>query len=180
MSMGAGGKEGQSLAEINMTPLIDVMLVLLIIFIINVPQATHAVKIDNPLPPPPGFVPPPPPEVIDLSITMAGSASGDGGVAFGSVLMSFAEAVLGTDDARLTGRSQTAWEAALAAGHGVRLETVGLDVFAKLAAFPRWYQQVQEAFPDGMIPESVYVFLAEQTETIMQRLGLPSEAAVLA
>ena len=73
MAMGAGGKEGQSLAEINMTPLIDVMLVLLIIFIINVPQATHAVKIDNPLPPPPGFVPPPPPEVIDLSIDFDGT-----------------------------------------------------------------------------------------------------------
>ena len=41
-------------------------------------------------------------EVIELSIIMAGSASGDGGVAFGSVLMAFAEAVLGTDDARLT------------------------------------------------------------------------------
>ncbi len=84
------------------------------------------------------------------------------------------------DDARLTGRSQTSWEAATAAGHSVRLETVGLDVFAKIAAFPRWYQQVQEAFPDGAIPESVYVFLAEQTEQIMQRLGLPSDAAVTA
>ena len=46
-----------------MTPLIDVMLVLLIIFIITLPNQTHAVKIDNPLPPPPNFVPPPPPEV---------------------------------------------------------------------------------------------------------------------
>ncbi len=73
MAMGTSSGEGQSLAEINMTPLIDVMLVLLIIFIINVPQATHAVKIDNPLPPPPGFVPPPPPEVIDLSIDFDGT-----------------------------------------------------------------------------------------------------------
>ena len=45
--------EGQSYSDINMTPLIDVMLVLLIIFIITLPTQTHAVKIDNPLPPPP-------------------------------------------------------------------------------------------------------------------------------
>ena len=55
MSVGGGG-EGQSYSEINMTPLIDVMLVLLIIFIITLPNQTHAVKIDNPLPPPPNFV----------------------------------------------------------------------------------------------------------------------------
>jgi biopolymer transport protein ExbD len=74
MAMAAGGAEGESLAEINMTPLIDVMLVLLIIFIINVPQATHAVKIDNPQPPPPNQPPPPtPPEVVDLSIDFDGT-----------------------------------------------------------------------------------------------------------
>ena len=65
-----GGKEGQSYSEINMTPLIDVMLVLLIIFIITIPSQTHAVKIDNPLthnPPPPML-----PEVIDLQIDFDG------------------------------------------------------------------------------------------------------------
>jgi biopolymer transport protein ExbD len=67
-----GGKEGP-LSEINMTPLIDVMLVLLIIFIITIPSQTHAVKIDNPLPPPPNFVPPPPPEIIDLQIDFDGT-----------------------------------------------------------------------------------------------------------
>ena len=72
MSVGGGG-EGQSYSEINMTPLIDVMLVLLIIFIITLPNQTHAVKIDNPLPPPPNFVPPPPPEVIDLTIDFDGT-----------------------------------------------------------------------------------------------------------
>lgn len=34
--------------EINMTPLVDVMLVLLIIFIITVPVLTHSVKVDLP------------------------------------------------------------------------------------------------------------------------------------
>ena len=77
MSVGGGG-EGQSYSEINMTPLIDVMLVLLIIFIITLPNQTHAVKIDNPLPPPPNFQPPPPPEVINLSIDFDGTLLWDG------------------------------------------------------------------------------------------------------
>ncbi|MCC6473777.1 MAG: biopolymer transporter ExbD [Burkholderiales bacterium] len=40
--------EGAPMAEINMIPLIDVMLVLLVIFIITAPLLTHAVKIDLP------------------------------------------------------------------------------------------------------------------------------------
>ncbi|HXA99146.1 MAG TPA: biopolymer transporter ExbD [Steroidobacteraceae bacterium] len=73
MAMAVGGGKEGPLSEINMTPLIDVMLVLLIIFIITIPSQTHAVKIDNPLPPPPNFVPPPPPEVIDLQIDFDGT-----------------------------------------------------------------------------------------------------------
>ena len=38
----------QPMAEINMVPLIDVMLVLLVIFIIAAPMLTHAVKVDLP------------------------------------------------------------------------------------------------------------------------------------
>jgi biopolymer transport protein ExbD len=72
MAMAVGGNEGNSYSDINMTPLIDVMLVLLIIFIITIPTQTHAVKIDNPLPPP-NMTPPPPPEVIDLSIDFDGT-----------------------------------------------------------------------------------------------------------
>jgi biopolymer transport protein ExbD len=42
------GGESAPMAEINMIPLIDVMLVLLVIFIITAPLLTHAVKIDLP------------------------------------------------------------------------------------------------------------------------------------
>jgi biopolymer transport protein ExbD len=42
------GTGGQPMAEINMIPLIDVMLVLLVIFIITAPLLTHAVKVDLP------------------------------------------------------------------------------------------------------------------------------------
>ena len=40
--------DGGDLAEINMIPLIDVMLVLLVIFIVTAPLLTHAVKVDLP------------------------------------------------------------------------------------------------------------------------------------
>src|SRR5258705_9859724 len=42
------GSESAPMAEINMIPLIDVMLVLLVIFIITAPLLTHSVKIDLP------------------------------------------------------------------------------------------------------------------------------------
>ena len=59
MSVGGGG-EGEPMMDINTTPLIDVMLVLLIMFIITLPVMTHAVKLDMPAdadtPPPPQIV----------------------------------------------------------------------------------------------------------------------------
>ena len=45
-----GGSEGEPMMEMNMTPLIDVLLVLLILFIITIPVMTHAVKLDMPRP----------------------------------------------------------------------------------------------------------------------------------
>jgi biopolymer transport protein ExbD len=42
------GSQNAPMAEINMIPLIDVMLVLLVIFIITAPLLTHAVKVDLP------------------------------------------------------------------------------------------------------------------------------------
>ena len=41
-------REAPMMGEINMTPLIDVMLVLLVMFIITIPLQTHAVKLDLP------------------------------------------------------------------------------------------------------------------------------------
>jgi biopolymer transport protein ExbD len=70
MSVGSGGQE---MCDINTTPLIDVMLVLLVTLIVTLPVMTHAVKLDMPNPnnqPPP---PPTPPEVIDLEIDSDGT-----------------------------------------------------------------------------------------------------------
>ena len=48
MAMSAGRDDGERMLEMNTTPLIDVMLVLLIMFIITIPPQTHAVKVDLP------------------------------------------------------------------------------------------------------------------------------------
>ena len=49
-------REPSPIIEINTTPLVDVMLVLLIMFIITIPVQSHAVKIDLPSGPPPNVI----------------------------------------------------------------------------------------------------------------------------
>ena len=53
MAMSAGQDDGEPIMDMNTTPLIDVMLVLLVMFIITIPIQTHAVKVDLPQPTPP-------------------------------------------------------------------------------------------------------------------------------
>ena len=48
MAMSVGGDSDTTMSDINTTPLVDVMLVLLIIFIITVPVMKHAVNIELP------------------------------------------------------------------------------------------------------------------------------------
>ncbi len=70
MAMSGGKDDGSPMMEMNTTPLIDVMLVLLIMFIITIPVATHSVDIDLPPPNPPDQPPPPvKPIKNELSIT---------------------------------------------------------------------------------------------------------------
>ncbi len=66
------GSVGEDMVDINTTPLIDVMLVLLVTLIVTLPIMTHAVKLDMPQlnnPPPPNQQP----EVIDLEIDFDGT-----------------------------------------------------------------------------------------------------------
>jgi biopolymer transport protein ExbD len=62
--------DSEAMSDINMTPLVDVMLVLLIIFIIAVPVITHSVKVD--LPRADNTLNQIKPETINLSVTTGG------------------------------------------------------------------------------------------------------------
>jgi len=68
----------QPVCEVNTTPLIDVMLVLLIMFIVTVPVMTHAVKLDLPVPEP--FPKPNHAPVVDLEVDFDGTIVWDGTV----------------------------------------------------------------------------------------------------
>ncbi len=71
MNLGSGSGENEVMVEMNTTPLIDVMLVLLVMLIITLPIQTHAVKLDMP---PPNQKPPPiPPTVVALGIDFDGT-----------------------------------------------------------------------------------------------------------
>jgi len=75
MSMSVGSESGtdEVMVDMNTTPLIDVMLVLLVMLIITIPIQTHAVKLDLPqasATPPPQSVQP---EVVDLEIDFDGT-----------------------------------------------------------------------------------------------------------
>ncbi len=70
------GAEGEVMIDINTTPLIDVMLVLLTLLIITLPIQTHAVKLDMPIHPPPP--PPIPPPVVELGVDFDGTITWNG------------------------------------------------------------------------------------------------------
>jgi biopolymer transport protein ExbD len=71
MAFSSGNTSGP-MADINVTPLVDVMLVLLIIFMITAPMLTHKVKIDLPQPNPNVHNPDNPKEPIHLKIDQGG------------------------------------------------------------------------------------------------------------
>lgn len=71
MATSTSTKEGDVMVEMNVTPLIDVMLVLLILFIITLPIQTHAVKLD--MPQPNSNPPLMKPVVVDLDVDFDGT-----------------------------------------------------------------------------------------------------------
>jgi biopolymer transport protein ExbD len=78
MNIGSGSSSGDPdvMVDINTTPLIDVMLVLLIMLIITIPIQTHAVKLNMPV----GNPPPPekPPVVVRIDVDFDGAVLWNG------------------------------------------------------------------------------------------------------
>jgi biopolymer transport protein ExbD len=80
MAMAVGGGSGDGdpevMIDINTTPLIDVMLVLLVMLIITIPIQTHAVKLNMPV----GNPPPPltPPEIVNIEVDFDGTVLWNG------------------------------------------------------------------------------------------------------
>jgi biopolymer transport protein ExbD len=73
MAMSTSTADGEVMVEMNTTPLIDVMLVLLTLLIITLPIQTHAVKLDMPSPnaTPPTIIP----DTVDLGVDFDGTVT---------------------------------------------------------------------------------------------------------
>ena len=71
-----GGDEDAPMMDINTTPLIDVMLVLIIMLIITIPIQTHAVKMNMPVGP--SSPPPKPPEIVRIDVDFDGTIGWNG------------------------------------------------------------------------------------------------------
>lgn len=77
MAMQVGESSGDDvMVDINTTPLIDVMLVLLIMLIITIPIQTHAVKMNMPISQ--SAPPPKPPEIIRIDVDFDGTIGWNG------------------------------------------------------------------------------------------------------
>ena len=75
MNIGPGKSDDEPMIEMNMTPLIDVMLVLIIMLIITIPIQNHAVNLNMPV----GTPPPPtaPPVVVTIDVDFDGTVLWD-------------------------------------------------------------------------------------------------------
>jgi biopolymer transport protein ExbD len=82
-------REGEPMMEINTTPLIDVMLVLLIMLIVTIPPQTHAVKLDLPVNQPQNQPPPIDPVKNVVSINAQDQVLWNGGPVSMSQLRSY-------------------------------------------------------------------------------------------
>src|ERR1041384_2029910 len=76
MVVGSKQRDADVMVDINTTPLIDVILVLLIMLIITIPIQTHAVKMNMPIGP--SSPPPKPPDIIRIDVDFDGAIGWNG------------------------------------------------------------------------------------------------------
>ena len=76
MNIGSNDDDTEVMVDINTTPLIDVMLVLLIMLIITIPIQTHAVKMN--MPQASAEHPPTPPSIIEIQVDFDGTIGWNG------------------------------------------------------------------------------------------------------
>ena len=89
MAMSTGTAEGEVMVEMNTTPLIDVMLVLLVLLIVTLPIQTHAVKLDMPAP---NTTPPTvEPKTVDLGVDFDGTVTWNGTVVDRATMQAYFE-----------------------------------------------------------------------------------------
>ena len=89
MAMSTGTADGEVMVEMNTTPLIDVMLVLLVLLIVTLPIQTHAVKLDMPAP---NSTPPTvEPETVELGVDFDGTVTWNGTAVDRSTMDSYFE-----------------------------------------------------------------------------------------
>ncbi len=96
MGISTNRSEDEFNTSINVVPLVDIMLVLLIIFIITLPVMTHAVKIDLPRAtnePPPTVIP----ETINIDVQYDGSVRWNGSNVSPADMRSYSKDAAGKD-----------------------------------------------------------------------------------
>jgi biopolymer transport protein ExbD len=130
---------GAPISDLNTTPLIDVMLVLLIMFIITVPIATHKVAVDLPAP---GGEPAEPPVVYRLDMDATGGLAWNGRAIAEDGLAARLGAVRADRNGELHFRTDAAtryedFDRVLAAVKGAGIERLGLVDNARFADFSR-------------------------------------------
>jgi biopolymer transport protein ExbD len=92
MAFAFGRDDNDPVMALNTTPLIDVMLVLLVMFIITIPMQTHAVKVPLPGPPPPNITKLPDPVINKIVIDARGTVSWNGNAVDRATLRDYLDA----------------------------------------------------------------------------------------
>jgi hypothetical protein len=77
------------------------------------------------------------------------------------------------DDATLTGKSKTVWQASEKAGHHARLEAMALENYTILYGFPRWLAALNESLPSGQALPNLADLIQEKCEKLLEQVCMP-------